>query len=149
MLKTARDNPAVFFATCARLVPADVVVTMRQSLPGDLSPGDWAIMVEVVQAVKPLDFSFKIRPCFQWPAKALLRTEDSRETPELDFGAAAPPLCHGGRASQIFWRGVPCGGPLCTMPPTAQSGARIVNRTASFMPRIDMIGLNRTETAPQ
>jgi hypothetical protein len=52
MLKTAKDNPAVFFATCARLVPADVVVTMWQSLPRDLSPGDWAIMVEVVQAVK-------------------------------------------------------------------------------------------------
>ena len=85
MLKTARDNPAVFFATCARLVPADVVVTMRQSLPGDLSPGDWAIMVEVVQAVKPLDFSFKIRPCFQWAARALLPTEGSARDARIRF----------------------------------------------------------------
>jgi hypothetical protein len=34
-------------------------------------------------------------------------------------------------------------------PPTAQIGARMMNGTASFMPRIDMIGPNRTETALQ
>ena len=37
MVKTARTNPAVFFATCARLIPNDVRVTVEQQLPGNLS----------------------------------------------------------------------------------------------------------------
>ena len=32
MVKTARTNPAVFFATCARLIPNDVRVTVQQQL---------------------------------------------------------------------------------------------------------------------
>ena len=41
MIKTAQDNPAVFFATCARLLPNDVRVTVEQQLPGNLSIEDW------------------------------------------------------------------------------------------------------------
>jgi hypothetical protein len=52
MVKTARTNPAVFFATCARLIPNDVRVTVQQQLPGNLSPEDWAMMLEIVEAVK-------------------------------------------------------------------------------------------------
>jgi hypothetical protein len=52
MLYTADKQPAVFFATCARLLPNDVRVTVEQSLPGDLSPSDWHLMLEVVEAVK-------------------------------------------------------------------------------------------------
>jgi hypothetical protein len=52
MVKTARTNPAVFFATCARLIPNDVRVTVEQSLPGNLSQADWALMREIVEAVK-------------------------------------------------------------------------------------------------
>ena len=33
MLYTAEKQPAVFFATCARLLPNDVRVTVEQSLP--------------------------------------------------------------------------------------------------------------------
>ena len=44
MVKTARTNPAVFFATCARLIPNDVRVTVQQQLPGNLSAEDWAMM---------------------------------------------------------------------------------------------------------
>jgi hypothetical protein len=52
MVKTARTNPAVFFATCARLIPNDVRVTVQQQLPGNLSAEDWAMIREIVEAVK-------------------------------------------------------------------------------------------------
>jgi hypothetical protein len=39
-----------------------VRVTVQQTLPGDLSTGDWAIMVEVVQAVKQALPDAKDRP---------------------------------------------------------------------------------------
>jgi hypothetical protein len=41
MIKTAQTQPSVFFATCARLLPNDVRVTVEQALPG-LSPEDGA-----------------------------------------------------------------------------------------------------------
>ena len=52
MLYTAEKQPAVFFATCARLLPNDVRVTVEQSLPGNLSMEDWQVMREIVEAVK-------------------------------------------------------------------------------------------------
>ena len=52
MVKTARANPAVFFATCDRLIPNDVRVTVQQQLPGNLSAEDWAMMRDIVEAVK-------------------------------------------------------------------------------------------------
>ena len=52
MVKTARTNPAVFFATCARLIPNYVRVTVEQQLPGNLSIEDWTIMREIVAAVR-------------------------------------------------------------------------------------------------
>src|SRR3984885_10610937 len=52
MLYTAEKQPAVFFATCARLLPNDVRVTVEQQLPGNLSPVDWNLMLEIVDAVK-------------------------------------------------------------------------------------------------
>ena len=40
MVKTARTNPAVFFATCARLIPNNVRVTVQQQslLAAELIP---------------------------------------------------------------------------------------------------------------
>ena len=52
MVKTAKTSPAVFFATCARLIPHDVRVTVQQQLPGNLSAEDWAMMREIVEAVR-------------------------------------------------------------------------------------------------
>src|SRR6516165_5703199 len=52
MVKTAKTNPTVFFATCARLIPQDVKLTVEQHLPGNLSPEDWTIMREIVEAVR-------------------------------------------------------------------------------------------------
>jgi hypothetical protein len=52
MVKTARTNPAVFFATCARLIPNDVRVTVEQGLPAGLSLDDRATLREVLSAVR-------------------------------------------------------------------------------------------------
>jgi hypothetical protein len=52
MVKTAKTSPTVFFATCARLIPNDVRVTVQQQLPGNLSAEDWAMMREIVEAVR-------------------------------------------------------------------------------------------------
>jgi hypothetical protein len=52
MLKTARTNPTVFFATCARLIGPEVKLTIEQSLPAGLSADDWSVMSEIVEAVK-------------------------------------------------------------------------------------------------
>jgi hypothetical protein len=51
-LYTAEKQPAVFFATCARLLPNDVRVTVEQSRPGNLSMEDWQMMKEVIAAVR-------------------------------------------------------------------------------------------------
>jgi hypothetical protein len=52
MLYTAEKQPAVFFATCARLLPNDVRVTVEQQLPGNLSMEDWQVMKEIIAAVR-------------------------------------------------------------------------------------------------
>lgn len=52
MLETAKTNPTVFFATCARLIGPEVKLTIEQSLPGNLSMEDWQVMREVVSAVR-------------------------------------------------------------------------------------------------
>ena len=48
MVSTAKLNPAVFFATCAWLIPGDVKLTVEQTY-GGLTPEDYAIL----QAIKP------------------------------------------------------------------------------------------------
>ena len=52
MLYTAEKQPALFFATCARLLPNDVRVTVEQSLPGNLRMEDWQMMKEIIAAVR-------------------------------------------------------------------------------------------------
>jgi hypothetical protein len=49
---TADKQPSTFFAVCARLIGPEVKITLEQSLPGNLSAQDWAIMREIVDAVK-------------------------------------------------------------------------------------------------
>jgi len=52
MLHTAKTNPTVFFATCARLIGPEVKLTIEQTLPGNLSMEDWTIMREIIAAVR-------------------------------------------------------------------------------------------------
>jgi hypothetical protein len=51
MISTAETNPAVFFATCARLIGPEVKLTIEQTPPGNLSMEDWQVMREIVAAV--------------------------------------------------------------------------------------------------
>ena len=44
MLHTARANPETFFATCARLLPRDVELTIRQNYSGGLDETDLQIL---------------------------------------------------------------------------------------------------------
>ena len=48
----ARTQPAAFAGLCAKLIPQDVQVSLEARLPGNLSPDDWSIMLEVMGAVK-------------------------------------------------------------------------------------------------
>jgi hypothetical protein len=52
MLKTAKTNPTIFFATCARLIGPEVKLTIEQSLPAGLSADDWSLMREIIEAVR-------------------------------------------------------------------------------------------------
>ena len=49
-LHTAKTQPATFFAVCARLIGPEVKLTIEQSLPGNLSPSDWADLRELLSA---------------------------------------------------------------------------------------------------
>ena len=48
MIKTAHDNPGVFFATCARLIGPEVKLTIEQTFPSNLRMEDWQVMREIV-----------------------------------------------------------------------------------------------------
>ena len=61
MEKTAIDQPGVFFATCARLLPADVKLTIEQSYAG-LSPEDYVLLKEVIAAVRQAIPNADLRP---------------------------------------------------------------------------------------
>ena len=52
MEKTAIDQPGVFFATCARLIGPEVKLTIEQTLPGNLSPSDWADLRQLLSAIQ-------------------------------------------------------------------------------------------------
>jgi hypothetical protein len=49
---TAKNNPEVFFATCARVLPRDVSLTVDARMPGSLGADDWATMLAVLDAVR-------------------------------------------------------------------------------------------------
>ena len=44
--KVARRSPDTFVAIAAMVCPSDVRITLEQSLPGNLSPADWNLMLE-------------------------------------------------------------------------------------------------------
>jgi hypothetical protein len=51
MMATARAQPEVFFATCARLIPKDVQLTVSQHHSFDLDPADLEILKAIKQAI--------------------------------------------------------------------------------------------------
>jgi hypothetical protein len=52
MIKTAENQPSIFFATCAKLLPQDVQLTLQENLPTSLSVEDWAMLRELLAAAR-------------------------------------------------------------------------------------------------
>ena len=52
MVHTAKTQPATFFAVCSKLIGPEVKLTIQQSLPGNLSPSDWADLCELLSAIQ-------------------------------------------------------------------------------------------------
>src|SRR5262245_19234632 len=50
--KVATDDPSRFFAVASTLIPKDVAISIERRLPGGLPAEDWAIVMEVMNAVK-------------------------------------------------------------------------------------------------
>jgi hypothetical protein len=51
MLRTAKTNPETFFATCARILPKDVELTIRQHYSGGLDERDVMILRAIRDAI--------------------------------------------------------------------------------------------------
>jgi hypothetical protein len=51
MIKTAKAEPTAFFATCARLIPKDVAITVAQQYPSGLEPADFALLRACREAI--------------------------------------------------------------------------------------------------
>jgi hypothetical protein len=52
--KMATKEPTRFADMCSRLIPRDVTLSLEARLPGNLDPNDWAIVLEVMSAVKQI-----------------------------------------------------------------------------------------------
>ena len=51
VLHCAQKSKEMFFATCARLIPRDVALTIETQLPGGLQPDDIAILRAIKEAI--------------------------------------------------------------------------------------------------
>jgi hypothetical protein len=51
MVHTAKANPEVYFATCARLIPKDVQLTIEQTTPRGLDQSDMSILRAIKQSL--------------------------------------------------------------------------------------------------
>jgi hypothetical protein len=45
-------DPATYFRVVASILPKDVLVNVQQTIPGNLSAEDWALMVDLVRLIK-------------------------------------------------------------------------------------------------
>ena len=52
LAQTAKLYPDRFVGICSHLIPKDVSVSLTASLPGNLEPSGWALLVEVIGAVR-------------------------------------------------------------------------------------------------
>ena len=52
MQKCALTEPSKFVAICASLIPKDVSVTLSARLPGNLEPDDWALLTDIIGAIR-------------------------------------------------------------------------------------------------
>jgi hypothetical protein len=87
--KVARKSPETFVAIAAKVCPSDVRVTLEQQLPGNLSPADWNLMVQILDAVKSAIPDAAHRPAgevLEFVLGAL------RNCPENAFSSDSPPI---------------------------------------------------------
>jgi hypothetical protein len=52
MLETAKKQPSVFFGIAQRLIPTQVQMDLQATVPGNLSPADWADLRELLSAIQ-------------------------------------------------------------------------------------------------
>ena len=52
MAHTARSRPEIFVGICSKLLPQDVQIALQASLPGQLNPNDWQLLIEMMSAIK-------------------------------------------------------------------------------------------------
>ena len=86
---TAENQPSTFFAVCARLIGPEVKLTIEQSLPGNLSPADWADLRELLSAIQEVLPDAANRPpgeVFRYALAAL------RDCPENSHSSDSPLL---------------------------------------------------------
>jgi hypothetical protein len=50
--KVAVSDPSRFLGVCASVLPKDVALSIEQNNPGNLESADWAIVTELLQAIK-------------------------------------------------------------------------------------------------
>jgi Family of unknown function (DUF5681) len=50
--QVAKRDPSRFLGVCASVIPKDVAVSITDRNPGNLSNEDWAIMMEVMTAIR-------------------------------------------------------------------------------------------------
>jgi len=65
---TPKLNPETFFAVCARLIPRDVELTVRQTYSVDLDPADFEILRAIKAATQMRAIASQARystPCWK------------------------------------------------------------------------------------
>ena len=95
MLRTVASNPETFFATCARLLPKDVELTIRSHYSADVDPADLAILQAIKQAI-PGANAMEPQAVLQFTLDAI-RSYDARKL--ID---AARGLIHGIKTAKLL-----------------------------------------------
>jgi hypothetical protein len=45
-------DPATYFRVVASILPKDVLVNVQQTTPGNLEPGEWRVLVDLVRLIR-------------------------------------------------------------------------------------------------
>ena len=90
MVHCAKVSPEVFFATCARLCPANVQLSIERQFPGGLDPTDIAILKAIREAVpgaderSPAEVLEYVRDTLRAASATAIEPTSDRETEGLE-----------------------------------------------------------------
>jgi hypothetical protein len=74
MLETARKQPSVFFGIAQRLIPTQVQMDLQATVPGSLSPSDWADLSWHRSSERDRAGARSVRASFcQWQGTRIIR----------------------------------------------------------------------------